>query len=576
MNRKQRRAAVKQSPMGPAVAPADPLRRLLAEAMQAERGGKPEAAVRAYRRLLQLNPDHAETHNNLGRVLHLQGKPRDASQHFARSLMLMPQAFEQYASICATLISLLPPLGGAMRAAAQSWPARPGIDALFGPGEFDTVANDPLLLCVLEATPVRDVAFERLLTSLRAALLADAIARKTASDSMLAFACALARQCFINEYVFATTPEEDAQALRLIDALDTGGDITPFTLAAAATYMPLSVLPDADQLLDRAWPPAVEDLLTQHLRDRAQERELRATMPRLTAIEDVISQRVRQQYEENPYPRWVHVAGGVEAVPIDQYIRSLFPTTPFTPIAKTGPLDVLIAGCGTGWHAIGIAQKLSDAAVLAVDLSLASLAYAKRSTPNELKARISYAQADILKLGSLERSFDVIDASGVLHHMADPAQGWRTLAGLLRPGGLMHLGLYSEAGRQDVVAARAFIAERGYGATLAEIRRCRQDLLDTPLSSLTRFTDFFSTSECRDLMFHVQENRVTIPAIKDFLAANGLRFLGFEFGAATQQEYRALFSSSGWSLTDLDRWHALETAQPQLFSSMYHFWVQKD
>jgi hypothetical protein len=139
----------------------------------------------------------------------------------------------------------------------------------------------------------------------------------------------------------------------------------------------------------------------------------------------------------------------------------------------------------------------------------------------------------------------------------------------------MHLGLYSETGRQDVVSARAFIAERGYGATPAEIRRCRQDLLETPLRTLTRFTDFFNTSECRDLLFHVKEGRVTVPAIKTFLGANGLRFLGFEFDAASQQKFRALFSGSGWSPTDLDRWHALETAQPDLFSAMYHFWVQK-
>jgi SAM-dependent methyltransferase len=576
MNRKQRRAAEKQNPPGPAIAPADPLRRLLAEAAQAERAGKPDAAVRAYRRLLALKPDHAEAHNNLGRVLHAQGKLRDASQHFARSLMLMPQVFDQYAGICATLISLLPPLGAAMRTAAQAWPERRSIDALFGPGEFDTVAGDPLLLCVLQSTPVRDVAFERLLTSLRGGLLADALAGKAAADGVLAFACALAKQSFINEYIFATTPEEDAQAVHLIKVLDTGADIAPFALAAAAMYMPLSVLPAADSLLDRAWPPAIDGLLTQHLRDRARERELRAAMPRLSAIEDGVSQRVRQQYEENPYPRWVHVAGAVDPAPIDQYIRGLFPTTPFTPTGESGPLDVLVAGCGTGWHAIGVAQKFAGARVLAVDLSLASLAYAERSTPDGLKPRISYAQADILKLGSLERRFDMIDASGVLHHMADPSLGWRTLVGLLRPGGLMHLGLYSELGRQDVVAARAFIGERGYDATPADIRRCRQDLLQTPMRSLTRFTDFFTTSECRDLLFHVQENRVTIPAIKDFLAANGLRFLGFEFDTPTQQEYRALFSGSGWSPTDLDRWHALETARPQLFSSMYHFWVQKD
>ncbi len=59
--------------------------------------------------------------------------------------------------------------------------------------------------------------------------------------------------------------------------------------------------------------------------------------------------------------------------------------------------------------------------------------------------------------------------------------------------------------RRAVVAARALIGERGYGSTPAEIRRCRQDLLDTPLRSIARFGDFFSTSECREMLFHVQE-----------------------------------------------------------------------
>ena len=71
----------------------------------------------------------------------------------------------------------------------------------------------------------------------------------------------------------------------------------------------------------------------------------------------------------------------------------------------------------------------------------------------------------------------------MLHHLADPQAGWRVLLSLLRPGGVMHIGLYSELARQDVVRARAFIAERGYGQTADDIRRCRQDLfaLDTQI-----------------------------------------------------------------------------------------------
>ncbi len=67
-----------------------------------------------------------------------------------------------------------------------------------------------------------------------------------------------------------------------------------------------------------------------------------------------------------------------------------------------------------------------------------------------------------MELGSIGRTFDFIDVSGVLHHMADPWQGWRVLLSLLRPGSTMQVGLYSELARQHVVAARKLIAERGY------------------------------------------------------------------------------------------------------------------
>ena len=158
------------------------------------------------------------------------------------------------------------------------------------------------------------------------------------------------------------------------------------------------------------------------------------------------------------------------------------------------------------------------ARVLAVDLSRASLAYAKRKTPAVLAEAIDYAQADILKLGAIGRSFDLVDATGVLHHMAEPFEAWRILLGLARPGGLMHLGFYSELARAPIVAVRAFIAERGYGATPADIRRSRQELLASPHARVAGPTDFFSTSECRDLLFHVQEKRLTIPELKSFIA----------------------------------------------------------
>ena len=579
MNRKQRRATHRHGRAAGSLAAnsaGDEIKQLLAGAAECERARKFDDALRAYKRVLQIRPDHAEACNNLARVLLAQGKPKDASANFARALALMPQLLKQYAGICATLTAVLPPFGNALRKQADAWPQQLTERELFGEPGLAAIAGDPLLLQVMQSIPVQDIAFERLLTSLRRSLLQN---REAASGAAAGFACALAQQCFINEYVFATTPDEDSRVEQLRRALAEAlaSNVAPDAMAIAilAMYEPLHAQPFAAALLAQKWSSALDGVLTQQIREPAQEAELRTAIQPLTTIDDDVSKQVRQQYEENPYPRWVHAAGQVAPVPIDQYVREQCPAGDVTPIGKTDALDVLVAGCGTGQIAVASAQKYLGARVLAVDLSLSSLAYARRNTPAPLAARIEYAQADILKLATIGRDFGAIDCSGVLHHMADPLEGWRILLSLLRPGGLMHLGFYSEAGRKDVAAARSFIADHKFGSTAPEIRRCRQELLKTSLASVARFTDFFSTSECRDLLFHVHEARMTIPAINAFVADHRLKFLGFEFDAPVAHQLRNHFTASGWSLTDLGRWQEFESRFPDTFSGMYQFWVQK-
>jgi len=577
MNRKQRRAARKQSPSSGADRAGNAAAQLFAEAMRAQQQQRFEEAARAYRRLLQLKPDYAEACNNLGCVLLAQGKLREASAAFARTLVLLPQLFNDFGPICATLTALVPPLGEALRRANEAWPTRTPLDSLLAGERFAAVAEDPALLTVLRSTPVRDIALERLLTAMRAGLLAAANA--PTSDSTLSFCCVLAQQCFINEYVFATSPAEDegvAQIGRALgEAMRTQAEISPMQLAAFAMYAPLHALPDAQALLDRKWSPDVDAVVTQQLREPLEERALRSSIPQLTSIVDDVSLRVQEQYEENPYPRWVHAAGVADPLGIDDYLRSIIPGAAFTPLALHNGPDVLVAGCGTGSLPIEIARKLRGARVLAVDLSLSSLAYANRKTPAELGGRLAFGQADILKLDTLDRRFDIVDASGVLHHMAEPAAGLRTLLTLLRPGGFMHLGLYSEAARRTITAARAYLAEKGYRASAADIRRARQDLMDSNLRDVARSGDFFATSECRDLLFHVQEHQLTIPQIKKLLADNGLRFIGFAFDPMRARHYAALFAQAGRSAADLDAWHEFETRNPQTFAGMYQFWAQK-
>ena len=256
-------------------------------------------------------------------------------------------------------------------------------------------------------------------------------------------------------------------------------------------------------------------------------------------------------------------------------MRRKFPHADFQCGSGGNIAEFLSAGCGTGQLALEIAQGVA-ARVLAIDLSLVSLGYARRKARELGLTGIEFAQADLLELRAAGRSFDVVECSGVLHHMADPFAGWRVLLSLLRPGGFTLVGLYSEAARRGIVEARRFIAQQGYGTSADDIRRCRQDLLnlDRNRELGTAFGDFFGVSSCRDLLFHAQEQQMRIPAIAAFLRDNDLTFLGFEADNATIQAYRRRFPGDP-AATNLHHWEAFENDNPDTFSRMYVFWIQK-
>jgi SAM-dependent methyltransferase/cytochrome c-type biogenesis protein CcmH/NrfG len=539
---------------------------------------RPDAAAAAFERAVSLKPDFGEAYKDLGVMLMALGRLKEASASFARALALVPQLAENFGETFSTMLRVNPALAEGIKRTTAAWPYLVPTARLLDEAGWAAVADDAMLLGVLTTTPIRDLALERFLTSARAALLERAANSSDADPHLLQFCCALARQCFNNEYVFMEAPGErdlvECQSKLVADAIEGRGDIPPMRLAAVASYRPLASLPQAEKLLERAWPEAVDKLLTQQIREVDEERQLRAGIPRLTPIEGETTAAVRQQYEENPYPRWVKAATQPEPLTVDDYFKVSFPFSPFRPLGLGTSVDILVAGCGSGEHSIGTARRFHGAKVLAIDLSLSSLAYAQRKTRELGLSNIEYAQADVLALGSIGRSFDVIEASGVLHHLSDPAAGWRELLKLLRPGGLMRIGLYSELARTDVVAGRQFIAEHGFDATAAGIRRCRQEVL-APLPVLAKFPDFFSVSGCRDLLFHVQEHRFTIPRIKEFLDSEKLVFLGFEMHAGALHDYRKGHPGDR-PMTDLESWDVFEHERPKTFAGMYQFWCQRD
>ena len=141
----------------------------------------------------------------------------------------------------------------------------------------------------------------------------------------------------------------------------------------------------------------------------------------------------------------------------------------------------------------------------------------------------------------------------------------------------MRLGFYSELARRHVVKAREIIAARGYTSTAIDIRRFRQDLArysSLELQALSQYPDFYSTSECRDLLFHVQEHRLTLGQIESFIADFGINFIGFECDRTVLNRYRKRFTDDP-TCANLSNWSAFEADNPDTFVGMYQFWIQK-
>ena len=578
-----------------------------------------QEAAESYRRATSLEPNFAIAHNNLGVALKELGQTEAALVSYQRALELADTAEikanfvlcikdhvfrrsdesirrlvaraiseawawkSELAGASASLIRVTPAIRECLARAERAWPRLLPSAELFGPTGLAAMASDPVLRAALEAFPVCDVGLERCLTMVRRAMLESALEPNSGegtANAVLTFYCSVARQCFINEYVFFETREEAASAAllrqRAIASLESGRAIPLSWIPALGAYFPLQSIAGMSALPRDSFPESIAALLTQQIDEPLQEAQLRTSIEQLTSIGVGVSSSVRRQYEENPYPRWMKLPPAGTARSFDDYLRRQFPSVPIRPLAKAEPLQMLIAGCGTGAEAIEAAQDLPHSQILAIDLSLSSLAYAVRKSRESGVENIKYLQADILEVRKIDRTFDVISSSGVLHHLADPLAGLRELLSLLRPGGFMRLGLYSEAARRVVVETRQFIAERGYASTPEDIRRCRQDLIaiGARFAPLKKFGDFYATSECRDLLFHVQEHRFTVPGIKAALQQAGLQFIGFVLDSNVNKDYAERYPDD-LTRTNLDNWHLYETGFPDTFAGMYKFWVQK-
>ncbi len=193
---------------------------------------------------------------------------------------------------------------------------------------------------------------------------------------------------------------------------------------------------------------------------------------------------------------------------------------------------------------------------------------------------LSFTQADILDVGRLKKSYDFIMAAGVLHHMRDPLAGLRALLGVLRPGGVLRVMLYSRMARTAVVEARTWIEAGGFAPTPQGIREFRASVIARPGDDpvrvwLTRSYDFYSLSQCRDLVFHVQEHTFTLLEIADIARAFDLSVIHLDIPSPVHlAAYRDRFPGDP-EATNLANWHRLEELTPSMFVGMYSLWLRR-
>lgn len=401
----------------------------------------------------------------------------------------------------------------------------------------------------VEKIMVFNVALELMFTRLRRFYLELILERGDLEAAEERFLKSLSVQAFLNEFIFEISLPEEVMFSELDPA------VYLHTLIFSC-YRPLSLL--ANVSFDRS----LSGIVKVQVENPASERFLSSKVKAFGRMKNQVSIDVQEQYEQNPYPRWV----GYNRVPsiLNDSVDNRF-------VRKK---RVLVAGCGTGRNVLSVHSSCPDADITAVDLSGASLAYAMRKC-EEFNIGCDFFKGDLLQIESLGGNFDIVECMGVLHHMEDPEAGLSALCRVLNDDGELRLALYSERARHEVVEAHKIIKEKGFCADDKGIRAAREYLKGCGLfKNLISSTDFFTMSACRDLIFHVQEVRFGLVQIKEMLIRNGLVFSGFILSPSKLTKFKDKFPDVGSEL-NLDLWDLYEKEDPLFFASMYQFVCKK-
>lgn len=254
-------------------------------------------------------------------------------------------------------------------------------------------------------------------------------------------------------------------------------------------------------------------------------------------MEDSVTLAVRNQYEAYSYPPPIADA--------EQFLKKWGPLTCDPKFAgiqlwpegrPRQDLRILCAGCGSSQAAL-IALNNPDCAVLGIDLSETSLAHTNRLRDRHSLTNLELRRVSLLDVGELNRSFDLIVSTGVLHHLPSPDSGLKALVDVLEPSGSMAIMLYGKTGRAGVYLLQDILRRLGAGQNAEGLKMARELLKFVPshhylISTTGKLpNDLADDAGIVDMLLHPQDRAYSVPEIMEFIEAAGLIFFGWSDNA---------------------------------------------
>jgi SAM-dependent methyltransferase len=244
---------------------------------------------------------------------------------------------------------------------------------------------------------------------------------------------------------------------------------------------------------------------------------------------DGVDDAVRAQYERWVYPQPIDDLG---KSPYWDFGDPDFLGRAYWPQRRPREdLRILVAGCGAN-AAARYAFHHPKAAVVGIDISEASLAHERMLKAKHRLDNLSLQHRRVEAAQELGETFDFIDASGVLHHLADPAAGLKALAATLAPDGVVYLMLYGKYGRAGIYMAQDLFRLLGLGQSTEDVATVKATLAafphDHPLRrSLAGSNDLAFDAGVVDTFLHPRDRAYSIGDCFELLDAAGLVLQGW-------------------------------------------------